>query len=43
MYLPSNDVIANIVHRDIDLHLYGHKIWNANVWETRQIAKNGKL
>ena len=35
--LPSNrqslnDVIVNVVHRDLDLHFHVNNIWYANIW-----------
>ena len=40
MYLPSNGAIANIVHRDLDLHFQCHKISNANIWKSVRTSKN---
>ena len=39
MYLQSNDAIANIVHRDLDLRFQGRTFSNANIWKTAKACE----
>ena len=32
VYLSSNDAIANVIRRDLDLHFHDHKIRNVHNW-----------
>ena len=40
MYLLSNGAIANVVHRDLDQHIQGHKTWNVNILKTVIASEN---
>ena len=43
MYLPSNCAVANGAHHDSDLHLQGHKVWNAIISKTVRARENAQL
>ena len=42
LYSPSNDSIANVVHRDLDLYFQRHNFWKYiiyNIWKTASVRK----
>ena len=39
-YLPTNDIIANVVHQDLNLHFEGHKFRNVSTLKAVRSSEN---